>query len=219
MFKTLRMTVLNKLAAALEIRSETPNIELGRTIAETDDKAAVKELVENLHNKSRDIQNDCMKALYEVGERKPDLIAEYYKTFLDLLDSKNPRMVWGTMCALSAIALEKPKELYNALPKMLAAVDKSQSVIARDHVVYLLAKLATIKRYTNDAFDLLLEIIMKAPVNQLPMYAEKAAQVVATQHKSILSDALICRLEDVEQDPKRKRIEKVLKKLGDKKNQ
>ena len=208
------MSILNKLASALDQRDEKPNIELAETIAKNNDKQAIKELVENLQHKNKKIQADCIKVLYEIGERKPALIAEYYEEFLNLLENKNPRMTWGTMSALSAITLEKPKQIYEALPRILNAVDKSQSVIARDHTVYILTKLASLKNYADDAFDLLIEIIMNAPVNQLAMYAEYAATVVNDKNKSIFRDALISRLEDVEQEPKRKRINKVLKKLA-----
>ncbi len=206
------MTILSKLANAQEGRGEGRNIELAKTIALAGDEAAVNELVKNLSNKKREIQNDCIKTLYEIGERKPALIADYYEDFIQLLDSKNQRLIWGAITALSKITLQQPEAIYEALPQILEAVDKTQSVIARDHTVYILAELSTVERY-NEAFELLIEIIMKAPVNQLAMYAEKAGEVATKSNKSILSEALICRLEDLEQEPKRKRIEKVLKKL------
>jgi len=129
------MSILDKLASALDQRDEKPNIELAETIVKNNDKQAIKELVENLQHKNKKIQADCIKTLYEIGEHKPALIGNYYEEFLNLLENKNPRMVWGTMSALSAITLEKPKQIYEALPKILSSVDKSQSVIARDHTV------------------------------------------------------------------------------------
>ena len=207
------MNVLDKLATNLQQRDEKPNIALAVEIVENNDGIAVRELVENLNHKKKDIQYDCIKALYEIGERKPDLIAGYYNDFLNQLENKNQRMIWGSICALSTIAQLRPKEIFEALPAVLRAVDATQSVIARDHTVYILAKLAQIPKYAEDAFALLVEIIMQAPINQLAMYAEYAGDVAMKDNKTILRDALICRLEDVNVPAKRKRIEKVLKKL------
>ena len=86
------MSILNKLASALDRRDELPNEELAKQIADKNDNEAVKELVANLSNKRKDIQNDCIKVLYEIGERKPALIAAYAKEFIDLLASRNNRL-------------------------------------------------------------------------------------------------------------------------------
>ena len=53
--------------------------ELARKIVRKRDGPAVQELVENLAHKNKGIQNDCIKALYEIGEADPNLIAKYYK--------------------------------------------------------------------------------------------------------------------------------------------
>ena len=87
------MTILNRLATALKRRNETPNQLLAEEIVRTNDEYAVEELVENLRNKNRNIQSDCIKVFYEIGERKPALIAGFHKQFGKLLDSPNNRLV------------------------------------------------------------------------------------------------------------------------------
>ncbi len=57
------MSVLEKLATALGRRDEVPNQELARDIVRERNAAAVQELVENLANKNKGIQNDCIKTL------------------------------------------------------------------------------------------------------------------------------------------------------------
>src|SRR5882757_2998530 len=99
------MSILNKLATSLKRRDEVPNQVLAAEIAAKNNKVAIKELIDNLSNKSKDIQHDCIKVLYEAGERKPELITGYLKTFLELLHHKNNRLQWGAMTALHAIAL------------------------------------------------------------------------------------------------------------------
>lgn len=75
------MKVTEKLESSLKRRDEVPNIELSEQIASGKDKAAVKELAENLSSKSKDIQNDSIKVLYEFGEINPSLISEYSDIF------------------------------------------------------------------------------------------------------------------------------------------
>src|SRR5262245_52634292 len=81
------MSVLNKLASALDRSDEVPNQILAQEIAASDDKKAVRELINNLDNKSKAIQHDCIKVLYEIGGIKPELIGDYAKVFVNLLGS------------------------------------------------------------------------------------------------------------------------------------
>ena len=140
------MSIIDHLAYSLDRRDEIPNKELAKKIAQKKDKKAVKELVENLKNKNKDIQHDCIKVLYEIGEINPSLVSDYIKDFIELLSHKNNRMVWGTMHALDAIALENPKEIYSHLTKIVKAADEG-SVITRDHVVNIIIKLCGFKQY------------------------------------------------------------------------
>ena len=138
------MSVLGKLATALNRRDEVPNQELARRIVRENDAAAVKELVENLHHKDKGIQGDCIKALYEIGAANPDLIGKYYREFGKLIESKHNRLVWGAMIALDAISAKEPKGIHGMLSKILKVADISGSVIARDHAVGILVKLGAL---------------------------------------------------------------------------
>src|SRR5437868_386904 len=193
------MSVINKLASSLNRRDEVPNQELAKEITKANDKNAVKELVDNLSNKSRDIQNDCIKVLYEIGEKKPGLIAGHAKKFIDLLDSKNNRLQWGAMTALNAITPENPKEIFSSLPKIIEAANKG-SVITKDYAVNILINLCSTKQYADSAFSLLIEQLVNSPTNQLPMYAEKALPVINDKNKKLFVKALSSRLSDIEKD-------------------
>ena len=209
------MSIINKLASSLGRRDEVPNQELAKRIASTDDAGAIKELVENLGNKNKDIQSDCVKVLYEIGESKPALVAPYAKNFIALLDSKNNRMQWGAMTALSSIAAENPKSIYSALAKIVAVSDAG-TVITKDHCVKILVKLCGIKQYAEDAIALLNEQILNAPENQMPTYAESTLPFVNEKNKAGFIKMLTSRLADIETETKKKRIEKVLAKLSKK---
>ena len=93
------MNVIDKLASSLNRRDEVPNQELAKQIAVKKDKKAVAELIEYLNNKSKDIQNDCIK-VYEVGEISSALIANYANNFIELLNHKNNRLQWGAMTVI-----------------------------------------------------------------------------------------------------------------------
>lgn len=209
------MSVLNKLASALGRRDEVPNQELAKQIAAKKDKAAVQELVDHLANKNKDIQHDCIKALYEIGELNSSLIVPYSKEFFDLLVHKNNRLQWGAMTALYSLTAEHPKIIYGSLSKIVSAAEKG-SVITKDYAVNILIRLCSVKEYADNAFALLNEQLLNSPVNQLPMYAERAIPVINEKNKKLFVKTLTLRLDDIDQDSKRKRVEKVIKKFSGK---
>lgn len=207
------MSIIDKLASSLGRRDEVPNQELAKKIAAKKDKKSVKELVEHLNNKSKDIQNDCIKVLYEVGAIDPRLLADYAQAFVSLLNSKNNRMQWGAMSALDTVTLENPKIIYGSLSKIIEAADKG-SVITRDGAVNILIKLCSVKQYAGDAFSLLTEQLLGTPTNQLAMYAERAMPIINDKNKELFVTTLTSRLNDIEKDTLRKRVEKVIKKVS-----
>ena len=117
------------------------------------------------------------------------------------------------MTALHTITLENPKVIYAGLGKIIAAADRG-SVITKDYAVNILITLCSIKNYASNAFSLLIEQLKGSPVNQLPMYAEKAMPVINDNNKLLFIKTLVSRLDDIEKDTKRKRVEKVIKKFS-----
>jgi hypothetical protein len=207
------MGILDQIATALNRRDEIPNQELAKKIAVKNDSKAVKELVENLHNKSKDIQHDCIKVLYEIGEQKPKLIVVYLEDFVGLLTSRNNRMQWGAMAAIDSITTEDPKAVYSMLSNIIAAADNG-SVITRDRAVSVLIKLCLVKQYAANAFSLLTEQLLSSPTNQLAMYAERALPVINEKNKKKFKQVLSSRLADIERDTLRQRVEKVIRKIA-----
>ncbi|HMQ63397.1 MAG TPA: hypothetical protein PKE06_22125 [Flavilitoribacter sp.] len=207
------MSVIDHLASAFDRRDEKPNLDLAAKIAESEDLKAVEELVANLQNRNKDIQSDCIKVLYEIGARKPGMIAGHIQAFLSLLESRNNRLQWGAMTALDCIAEVNPEAVYAELPRLAAAADQG-SVITRDHYVGILIKLCRVEAYRDSAFALLNEQLLGCPENQLPMYAENALPVIGGDFAALFRETLTSRLDDFEKASKRARIEKVLKKLA-----
>lgn len=207
------MSVLAQLASALGRRDEVPNQELAKVLATTQNSLAISELVENLSNKDKAIQSDCIKVLYEIGYINPALIAPHVQAFVKLLGNKQNRLVWGAMIALDVAAGVNPDEVHRYLPEIIRTAD-SGSVITRDHAVGVLIHLMRKAEYADDCFALLLEQLSGCPTNQLPMYAENALPVITAKYRSGFIQTLSVRLPEIEKDSKRARVEKVIRKAG-----
>lgn len=206
------MSVLNRLAGALGRNDERPNVELAEALVTRPDPAAVKELVAAIGRPPQSVANDAIKVLYEIGERAPKLIKGNVPAFVAALQSHNNRMVWGALSAIAAVAGSEPKAVSANLDAILAAADKG-SVIAKDMAMKTLAALAS-AGFADRAVPVLIERLVTAAPNQLPMYCEIAAPVIDTAHRDAFRAVLTTRLRSIPQPAKRARVEKVLKKLG-----
>tara|TARA_R110000787_G_scaffold41071_1_gene101564 strand:+ start:616 stop:1245 length:630 start_codon:yes stop_codon:yes gene_type:complete len=204
------MTVINQLSSSLGQKGNDANITLAKEIAETEDSNAIKELVENLKNKDKKIQADCIKTLYETAYIKPDLIANYYTEFLDLLSSKNNRLVWGGMIALATITDLKNKELFESIDLISDAVNKG-SVITVDSGIEIFAKLNKHSEYQDKVENLLTEQLWKCPSKQLPQYMEKSTVSISEKNKEIYQKIINVRKAECEKESQVKRLDKVLK--------
>lgn len=206
------MSVIPQLAHSMGRRDDVPNQELAMNIARKNDKPAVKELVENLQHRSKDIQHDCIKVLYEIGLSLPAMIIDYLPVFLSLLQSKNNRMQWGAMIAIDHLTHHNPEAVYHALPQIIDAADKG-SVITRDHAVFILIKLHKVKKYAADVFELLADQLSNCPANQLPMYAERAMPVIDRNNQATFRRIMLVRLTEMPTERKRNRLEKLARKF------
>ena len=206
--------VINKLATSLGRRDDKPNQELAKEIAVSHDRDAVTELIALLKtSKDKRIQSDCLKTLYEIGYVQPELIAPHIPVFVDLLNSKNNRLVWGAMIALDTISQVRPKEIFAHLPTILEATDKG-SVITKDHGIGILIHLSAVPEFENTAFDLLMEQLRKCAAKQLPLYAERCLPVIHEKNKERFLSLLKARLHELPRESQKKRIEKVMRTLA-----
>lgn len=206
------MTVLNSLASVQGLKGNEANIALAKEIASSNNKSAVEELVNNLNNKDKKIQSDCVKTLYEAGYLEPELIADHYAEFLKLLTGKNNRLVWGGMIALSTITDLKAKEIFKSIDLIMRTIEKG-SVITVDSGIEILAKLNKYNEYFDTTDPLLMEQLWKCPIKQLPMYAEKSLISINEKNKEAYQNIILKRKPECEKDSQVKRLDKVLKKI------
>jgi len=207
-------SIIDQLASSLGQRDEQPNIALAVKIAKSGNKDHLHELFSLLGGKKPALRNDAIKVIYEIGERKPELISKHVTDFISLLKHKDNRLKWGAMSALSSICKTQPKLLVPFIVDVVEAMDEG-SVITRDHGVYILSYIAALPKYHKDCMELLLEQLEKAPVNQLPMYAEKTAEVVTGPFVKRMLATLKSRTDVMEIPSKAKRIQKVIRQLGE----
>jgi hypothetical protein len=80
--------------------------------------------------------------------------------------------------------------------------------------VGILVRLCGVARYRPKAFGELLRLLKSCPVNQLPMYAERAATAAKGSDREALGRLLQLRMKDLPKDSQRKRLMHVLKKLN-----
>jgi len=166
--------MIEKLASSLGLNDEAANIELAISLCENEDREGIKEIVMGLSNKNSAISNDCIKVLYEIGERKPELISDYAKDFIKLLDSKNNRLVWGSMTALVFVSKVNAKTIFEHLDIVKNAY-KNGSVIAIDNSISVFANLCNAdKKYMETVFPLIIEHLQKCRPKEVPQHSERA---------------------------------------------
>ncbi len=179
------MSVLNKISYFQNKRDEVPNKELANTLAETENTTGILELVTNLKHKNKSVQSDCLAVLYHIGYVKPHLIADYVETFLDLLKSKNNRMVWGGMIALSTIAELKNKEICANLDTIKKAIDKG-TLITVVWGVKTIAKIASSnKSCKSDVVPILLSQLNKCIPRDVAMHFENSLPAIDDENKAM----------------------------------
>ncbi len=191
------MSILNRLASLQNRRDEVPNQELARDLAARKDAAGIHEIAENLWNKDRKIQSDCIKVLYEVGFLEPVLIADYAEDFVKLLRSKNNRLVWGAMTALVGAAKVDADIVF----KNLEAIKKAKetgSVITIDNAISVLAYTAAAnQKYNKIIFPYLLQHLSSCRPKEVPQHSERIFPAVTSKNKDEFIKALEKRLEDL----------------------
>ena len=131
------MSIIEKLASQQGLKDESANINLAIEIVKSGDDIGLRELIQGLDDKR--IQNDCIKTIYEIGERNGKLLVPFLSVFIDLLSSKNNRLQWGAMCAINSVTLQIPTEVFASICRLEDAANKG-SVITRDNFVKILTK-------------------------------------------------------------------------------
>jgi len=210
LFQEVYMSILNRIAHFQNRRDEVPNQELARELAKKKDREGIREIAENLWNKDKNVQADCVKVLYEIGYIDPSLIADYAEDYLKLLKSRNNRLVWGGMIALSTVATLKADVIFEHLQEVYRAIELG-SVITVDGGVLTLAGVASAREeYRQAIFPFLLDHLRTCRPKDVPQHSEKSLPAVDASNKDEFITVLEKRLEDLS-GSQITRVKKVIK--------
>jgi hypothetical protein len=206
------MSILNRLASALDRSDEVPNQILASEIAEAGNKDAVRELTANLSNADKNIQHDCIKVLYEVGYLKPELIAPHVDTFIQLLRSRNNRLVWGGMTALGSIADLTAVDIWKQIDVVMNVTDRG-SVITQDWGIRVLAAVSAKEAsYEKRIFPFLKGFLQKCPAKDFPRHLESCLVAINSGNSTEIMPIIEARKLSLK-PAQSQRVEKLLRKL------
>jgi hypothetical protein len=204
--------MIEKLAYSLGRNDEEPNIELAKELSKTKNKKGIKEIADGLNNPKEQIAGDCIKVLYEIAGISPELVSEYAGVFIQLLKSKNNRLVWGSMTALSKIVSLNSDEVFKNLDIIIKAYEKG-SVITVDNSISVFAELVKAdKKYENKVFQIIIKHLEKCRPKEVGQHAERAFVCINKNNSQKYKEILLIRRESLN-DAQKKRVDKLLNKL------
>ena len=206
------MNYFSQIAFNLGRRDEVPNQELGKKLAQEDNAEGIKEIVGYLYNKNKSIASDCLKVIYEAGYLNPKLIAPYVQDFINLLSSKNNRMVWGAMIAIANIA-QIEAEMVHKYQDLIIEKIKAGTVITH---VWGVKALINLSKAGEKYYKELKPILFKFQTDCRPVDFAKRAE---DMKETIRSDDIIEYVRILEKGKEalsragQKRVAQVIKKL------
>jgi hypothetical protein len=206
------MSAIQKISFYLNRRDAVADQELAGELAEKKDRDGIREIAENLWNKNKKIQSDCLKVLYEIGYIDPGLTADYADDFIKLIKNRNNRMVWGAMIALANIAKLKPDTIWAASDDIMKAVEKG-TVITVVWGIRTLAGVASMKKeYNRKIFPFLLNRIRNTIPRDVAIHAESVSRAVNDENREEFLSVLEQRKPDLKPSQLSK-LKKTIKKV------
>jgi len=204
--------MIEKLAYSLGRNDEEPNIKLARKLSKEKNKKGIREIVDGLKDPISQIANDCIKVLYEIAELSPELVSEYVEIFIQLLKSRNDRLIWGSMIALSKIVSLVPEEIFKNLDIITRAYEKGK-VIAVDNSISVFAGLVKANsKYEKKVFPIIINHLENCRPKEVGQHSERVFICVNKNNSKQFRETLLKR-RDALTDAQKKRIDRLLAKL------
>lgn len=205
------MSLADHLACAFERKDEAPNVQLAQSLAKQKDISAdILELFGIVNHGAKAQQHDAIKVLYELAALRPEAFGDKTAFAIHLLDTKDNRVLWGTITLLSEIVYIDADGIFRNLGEITKAA-KNGSVIAKDRAFEILIQLASSADYFDEIAPHIKAALQSAAPNQLPTYAEKAVSAYSGRNPEQVIKILQKRICDLPTDAKRKRLEKAIK--------
>ena len=163
------------MACSLGRNDEAPNIELAEFLFQTRDTRGIKEIVDGFKGSDKAVAYDCIKVLYEIGERNPELICDYAEDFISGLYSRSNRLVWGCMMALAKVAPLASQPIYERLDAIVTAYENG-STITVDNSISVFAGLC---KASDECAKMVLPILLthlnKCRPKEVAQHAERCS--------------------------------------------
>ena len=208
------MAVIERIAFYQNIRDEKPNQELARELAEERNLEGIAEIAGYLKDKNPNVRSDCLKVLYEIGYIAPDLITQYADKFLELLESKQNRLIWGSMIALSTIAGIVPQQVSRDVDKVIHAT-RYGTVITVVNGVKVLSTIAAIdKNLSEMIIQVLMELLETCIPRDVPTHAENMLPCINEENKQVILDLIKDRGPELSK-AQMTRMKRVIRKIQD----
>lgn len=199
---------MEQLASQHGENGQQLNIELAEDLVVSHDQVGIQEIITGLIAKQK-IANDCIKVLYEVGAREPELIAMYAPNFLAGLTSKNKRLVWGSMTALAEIADLKADQIFEQVD-LIVQVLHTGSVIAIDNAVTVLAKLSAVQSaFSKKIWPVLLTHLATCRAKEVPQHATRTLPAINDENQADFVVTLQKRMSELT-PAQQKRVNKII---------
>lgn len=206
------MKWISKIAFNRNIRNETPNKELAKELADTNNKEGIKEISGYLYDKNKSVSSDCLAVLYTIGYSKPELIQEYVDDFLKLIESKNNRMVWGSMIALSTIARLKSYYIYKKIDLILQTMKKGTLITEVWGIKTLVNLSLENKEYKSKLLSVLFDYLERCRPIDFAARVETILPVIENTDENEILDRIIEIKSKELSDSQTKKLRMVLKK-------
>jgi len=188
------MSSLDRIAYSQGWRDEVPNQELARDLAAREDRAGIREIAEALWHREPNVRSDCLKVLYEIGYRKPELVAPYAGDFLKLLGSRNNRLVWGAMIGLSTVAEVAADEIYPHTAEIQQAMACGTIITLDAGVLVLSRQAASADDRRTALLPYLLSFLQNCRPSDVPRHAERVLMAINASSKDEFVAVLQARL-------------------------
>lgn len=193
-------------------RDEVPNQELARELAEARDAEGIAEIAEHLGDLNRSVASDCLKVLYEIGYIEPSLIEPYTGTFIDLLSSKNNRMVWGGMIALWTVADAQHARIWDRIDEVLDALEKGSVITVVSGVKALSIVASKEAEHEERLRPVLFGILRECKPKMVATHAEDMLVMIDDVNKGEFLSVLESRDDELSRS-QRARVNRLLKRL------
>lgn len=191
-----------------------PNQELAKLLAEEENNAGIQEISEYLYDKNKSIASDCIKVLYEIGYLKPELIAPYAAVFIDLLHSKQNRMVWGGMIGISTIAEIKADYLLQHLELLKEKIDNGTVITSVSGIIALIGMAKTSEANKRKLLPILFYYLENTRPVDFARRLEYMLQIIATLDEVQVIENIVKTKANELSEAQKKKLKTVLNKFN-----